>query len=138
MYSKFHLNTFSIDVANEVYESGLANYSEPNFFFTNLLQHIPNDPFFQKQWGLRNLGNNIPGGITGTPGCDIRADSAWNLSLGKSYVKISLLDTGIDTLHEDLAANMVPNSQYDFVNNDPYAFDDHGHGTCCAGINLII
>jgi len=131
---KVPVNTFSIDVANEVYESGFVNYSEPNFFGTNVLHYVPNDPYFSRQWGLRNLGNNIPGGIAGTPGCDIRVDSAWNLSLGSDYVKIALIDTGIDSLHEDLASNMVPNTQYDFWDNDPIANDSSGHGTGVTGI----
>ncbi|MDQ3020768.1 MAG: S8 family peptidase [Bacteroidota bacterium] len=135
---KVPINTFSIDVANEVYASGFVNYSEPNFFCTNTAHYMPNDPYFPNQWALRNLGNNIPGGVMGIPGCDMRLDSAWDFSLGESHVKIAFVDSGIDTLHEDLAANMVPNSQYDFFNNDPYAIDEFGHGTCCAGIAAAV
>lgn len=127
-------NTFSMDAANEIFESGMANYSEPNFLMTNLLFYVPNDLLFTQQWALKNTGNNIPGGVSGTPGCDMRLDSAWNITLGSSRVKIAIVDTGIDTLHEDLRGNLVPNSQYNFVNNSTNAFDDEGHGTCCAGI----
>lgn len=127
-------NTFSIDAANEIFESGVANYCEPNFYTTNLLQYIPNDPFFPQQWSLKNTGNNIPVIISGIAGCDMRADSAWNISLGSSKVKIGIVDTGIDTLHEDLVGNLVPNSQFNFVNESTNAFDDEGHGTSCAGI----
>ncbi|MBS1550567.1 MAG: S8 family peptidase [Bacteroidetes bacterium] len=127
-------NAFSMDAANEIYESGMVNYSEPNFLMTNLLSSVPDDPLFSQQWALRNTGNNIPGGINGIAGCDMRLDSAWNITLGSNKVKISIVDTGIDTLHEDLRGNLIPNSQYNFVNNSTNAFDEEGHGTCCAGI----
>ncbi|MGH2575554.1 MAG: S8 family serine peptidase, partial [Ignavibacteria bacterium] len=125
---------FAIDAANEIYRSGKVNWAEPNLLFTNLICYIPNDTFFTMQWALRNTGNNIPGGITGTVDCDMDLDSAWDLTLGSSAVKIAISDTGVDTLHEDLEGNMVVGSGYDFWNNDPWAWDDHNHGTACAGI----
>ena len=131
---KVDQNTFSMDAANSIFESGMVNYSEPNFYMTNLLSYVPNDPLFPEQWALRNTGNNIPEGITGIPGCDIRMDSAWNITLGSNKVKIAVVDTGIDTLHEDLAGNILPNSQYNFITNSTNAFDDNGHGTGCSGI----
>ena len=131
---KVNKNEFAIDVANDVFNSGIVNWSEPNLFFTNLTCYIPNDPFFPRQWSIRNLGNNIPTGISGTPGCDMRVDSAWNISLGAQYVKVAINDTGCDTLHEDLAANFIPGTGYNFYNNTPGGFDDYGHGTSCAGI----
>jgi subtilisin family serine protease len=123
-----------IEMANRVYESGMVNWSEPNLFFTNLICYTPNDPFYPSQWSIKNTGNNIPGGISGTPGCDMRVDSAWDISLGISAVIISISDTGCDTLHADLAANFIPGTGYNFYNNTPGGFDDAGHGTCCAGI----
>ncbi|MBK8552140.1 MAG: S8 family peptidase [Ignavibacteria bacterium] len=127
-------NTFSMDAANDIFESGMVNYSEPNFYMTNLLSYVPNDPLFPEQWALRNTGNNIPQGVSGIPGCDMRLDSAWNITLGSNKVKIAIVDSGIDTLHEDLAANILPNSQFNFITNSTNAFDDNGHGTGCSGI----
>ena len=125
---------YSIDYANELYISGLVNYSEPNLFFTNLLNIIPNDPLFSQQWSHRNTGNNIPGGITGTAGCDMRTDSAWIISMGSPNVIVSIVDTGIDTLHEDLSSRIINGLSIDTYNNLPYAWDDQNHGTACAGI----
>lgn len=127
-------NIFTIDAANEVYRSGKVNWSEPNLYFTNLLCYTPNDTFYSWQWAIKNTGNNIPDGITGTIDCDMDVDSAWDISLGSNNVKIAVIDTGVDTLHEDLAANMVVGSGYNFYNNTPGAYDDGNHGTCCAGI----
>ncbi|MDT7947159.1 MAG: S8 family serine peptidase [Thermoflexus sp.] len=46
-------------------------------------------------------------------------------------IKVAVLDTGIAKGHEDLPA---PVAEYDFVNGDSDADDDHGHGTHVAGI----
>lgn len=51
---------------------------------------------------------------------------------GKGVV-IAIMDTGIDTTHQDLSNGKVIGG-YDFVNNDADPMDDHGHGTHCAGI----
>ncbi|MBD3192121.1 MAG: S8 family serine peptidase [Candidatus Heimdallarchaeota archaeon] len=47
-------------------------------------------------------------------------------------VKVAVLDTGIDYNHVDLDDNYM--GGYDYVNNDNYPMDGHGHGTHCAGI----
>ncbi|MBN8568929.1 MAG: S8 family serine peptidase [Ignavibacteria bacterium] len=127
-------NSTAIDAANEVYRSGMVNYSEPNLYFTNLYCYMPNDPFINRQWSVRNTGNNIPEGIAGTPGCDMQVDSAWEISKGIPQVIIGVSDTGIDTLHEDLSANLVPGTGWNWYNNTPGCWDDGNHGTCCSGI----
>lgn len=131
-------NVSAIDVANEIHHTGKVNWSEPNLLFTNLLCYDPNDPFYPMQWSLKNLGNNIPGGISGTADCDMDVDSAWNTSLGISQCRIAISDTGVDTLHEDLVSNMLVGSGWNFWNNTPNAWDDNGHGTACAGISAAI
>ena len=52
-------------------------------------------------------------------------------------MKVAVVDTGISAtaggaVHPDLAA--AYRGGYDFVNDDPYPWDDHGHGTHVAGI----
>ena len=124
----------SVDFANEIFSSGMTNFSDPGFFYTNLLQYTPNDTFYPMQWSPRNVGNNIPGGIVGTPDCDMGVDSAWNQTLGITQVRISVVDTGIDTLHEDLAANILHGYQYNYYAGTPGGADDYNHGTAVAGI----
>jgi serine protease AprX len=51
----------------------------------------------------------------------------------KDDVVITILDTGIDTLHMDLDGGKVI-AWKDFVNNQPAPYDDNGHGTHCASI----
>jgi serine protease AprX len=55
------------------------------------------------------------------------------LKYTKNDVVITILDTGIDTLHMDLDGGKVV-AWKDFVNNKPAPYDDNGHGTHCASI----
>lgn len=131
-------NETAIDIANDVYNSGKVNWAEPNLFFTNVACYMPNDAFVNMQWSIKNTGSNIPGTGTGTAGCDMQIDSAWEKTLGSNKVIVAISDTGCDTLHEDLAANFVPGTGYNFFNNTPGGNDDGNHGTACAGIVAAI
>jgi len=99
----------------EVQSSGLASYIEPN---TKIQVHFtPNDPYWSYQWGPQI----------------IKADYAWDTTIGDPSVLVAIIDTGIDWNHPDLVANYAPLG-YDWVNDDNDPMDDHGHGTHCAGI----
>lgn len=60
-----------------------------------------------------------------------------SVTTGKG-VKVGLIDTGVDYLHEALGGGFGPGFKvaggYDFVNNKPDPLDDNGHGTHVAGI----
>ncbi|HEY3494976.1 MAG TPA: S8 family serine peptidase [Polyangiaceae bacterium] len=66
------------------------------------------------------------------------AVSAWNVRRGDPSVIIAILDEGVDTRHEDLAAAVV--GSFDGSDNDtfqePNAWD--GHGTACAGLAAAV
>ncbi len=62
----------------------------------------------------------------------IGADKVWAEGITGSGVNVAILDTGIDTDHPELQDSYL--GGYDFVNNDPYPEDDHGHGTHISGI----
>jgi len=73
----------------------------------------------------------------------IKADTArTTYNVTGSNVTIAVIDTGIDDAHEsvnDLDDNPATNDPKvigfkDFVNFYPDPYDDHGHGTHCAGI----
>ena len=125
---------YTLDAANMVYNTGLVNWAEPNFYYSGLLTYIPNDQFFPQQWSIRNLGNNVPDGISGTAGCDMRVDSAWNITKGIPQCIVGMVDTGIDTTHEDIKANLINSLGYDFINGHPLQTDDNNHGTATGGI----
>jgi len=74
-------------------------YAEPNYILHTFAQ--PNDPLFPQQWGLSNTGQS-----GGTPGADIHAPQAWDITTGSSDVVVAVIDTGIDYTHPDLAANV--------------------------------
>lgn len=119
----------------------------PKPFFTG----APNDPQFNEQWGLWNVGQD-----GGKQGADISALKAWEKTQGSESIVVAVLDSGVDYTHPDLAANIwtrpasVP--QYEDeqlgevddlhgistagdvgdVSGDP--MDENGHGTHCAGI----
>ncbi len=121
-------------------------YVEPNYKLR--LSALPNDPDFGQLWGLHNNGD---GG--GVDDADIDAPEAWDIKTGSSII-VAVIDTGIDHLHPDLAANMWVNPEeiadngidddgngyiddvngYDFGDDDADPMDDVvGHGTHCAG-----
>ncbi len=114
-----------------------VKYAEPNYIRT--IDVVPNDPGYIRQWGLMNTGQSTPHFQSGgTVGADIGVEGAWNVTTGSDSVVIAVIDSGVDYLHEDLAANMWDDGAghygYDFVNNDDDPMDDAGHGTHCAGI----
>jgi subtilisin family serine protease len=122
-------------------------YAEPDYEVT-VDSTIPNDTLFNELWGMHNTGQS-----GGTIDADIDAPEAWDISTGSKNIIVAVIDTGVDYTHPDLAANMwvnegeIPgNGQdddgngyiddvygYDFCNNDGDPWDDHYHGTHCAG-----
>ena len=123
-----------------------VEYAEPNYALKAML--TPNEPSFGLLWGLNNAGQSL-----GTPGVDIRALAAWDLTTGSSNVVVMVIDSGVDYNHPDLAANMWVNPGeiagngidddangfiddvrgIDVVNGDSDPMDDYGHGTHVAG-----
>ncbi|MEU6747262.1 S8 family serine peptidase [Spirillospora sp. NPDC046719] len=96
------------------------------------LEVNPNDPQFGDQWGLDR----------------INAPLAWDRQKGSDTVKITVVDTGTDKNHPDLAPRLgkgwdfcenptvkpgeVPTGDFTSPDDDPQ--DENGHGTMMAGI----
>lgn len=148
------------DAVAQYRQDPAVEYAEPNYVYQ--LAGLPNDPLFTQLWGLHNTGQAVRG-VVGTPGADIHAPEAWDLTTGSPNVIIALIDTGIAYDHPDLAPNMwtnageIPNDGldndgngfvddyhgYDFFNNDGHpmdvplqagiSFGKVGHGTSLAG-----
>jgi subtilisin family serine protease len=111
-----------LEIANEIYENGDVTYSEPNFI-SYKMKHT-NDTYYGDQWPLKNTTN---------PGADIHAEDAWNITKGKSSIKIAVVDDGIQLHHPDLEANLLPGySVTGTTSVDGEATAEHG--TNCAGI----
>jgi len=134
-------------IINEYSNDPNVEYVEPNYIV--FLNSIPNDPLFNKQWGLHNTGQT--GGVVDA---DIDAPEAWDIATGSSDVTIAVIDSGIDYNHPDLKGNIWRNNDeiagngfdddfngfiddvigWDFIRNTNDPKDDFGHGTHCSGI----
>ncbi|MBN2513780.1 MAG: S8 family serine peptidase [Sedimentisphaerales bacterium] len=124
-----------------------VKYAEANYLV--YAAAVPNDPLQGKLWGLHNTGQT-----GGTPDADIDAPEAWNIVTGSDQVVVGLIDSGVDYMHPDLAANIWTNEAerngiagvdddnngymddiygWDFLSDDNDPYDETGHGTHCAG-----
>jgi subtilisin family serine protease len=97
------------------------------------------DPLVTQQWHLKNTGQNAFADGVGVAGIDINVDPVFaNFGFTGSGVTVAVVDTGLEILHEDLAANVVPGGSWDFINNDTDPTNtvdvDGDHGTSVAGL----
>ncbi len=87
---------------------------------------IPNDALYPEQWHVRDFG--IP--------------QAWAIETGKQHVTVAIIDSSVDTNHEDLTNALLPGCDLFDRDDDPNpgAFDPDGfntrptHGTHTAGV----
>jgi subtilisin family serine protease len=127
-----------------------VEHAELNYF-VHANETQPNDPYFDRLWGLRNDGDND--GINGTEDADIDSPEAWDVTTGSGDVVVAVIDSGVDINHPDLQSNIwtnpgeIPNNGiddddngytddvngWDFYVNDKDPRDAHGHGTHVAG-----
>ena len=134
-----------VEVAQRLRDRPQVAFVEPNYVIR--ASKVPNDSGFEEQWALHNSGQ-----LGGQTGADIGATAAWDVTTG-SGVTMAVVDTGVDYQHPDLDANIWHNPGevvngidddhdgyvddtrgMDFVNDDPDANDDAGHGTHVGGI----
>ena len=82
---------------------GEVGYHAAQFNHRVTLREVhPNDPYFDLQWSLENLGQT--GGI---PGVDIGAPEAWGMSRGQrtalgDTIVVAIIDSGVELAHPDL------------------------------------
>lgn len=116
-------------------------------------QQVPNDPQFVNQYTHQNVGQNIAG-QDGVIDADIDSTDAWDKTIGSQDVLIAIIDTGVQTDHPDLQANIWTNPGeiagngidddgngfvddihgWDFGELDNNPDDQEGHGTAVAGV----
>lgn len=122
---------------------------EPNYAVR--VMGVPDD-YAAPLWALQNTGQRLENGETGTPGADLDAVRAWDVTQGSRRIVIATIDTGVMATHRDLAPNLwvAPRSFTVIISGqsitcpagsvgfnviartcDPA--DDNGHGTHVAG-----
>lgn len=109
--------------------------AEPDLSFKVSYKFIPNDTLYPHQWHLNNPGNSI--GLLA--GADVKAEAAWDLTLGSRDIIICVMDDGFDLLHPDFNIPEKIKAPRDFGDNDTDpnpALSSDNHGTACAGVAL--
>ncbi len=147
---RFHSRSKNVDtLITELSRRTDVEYVEPNYILHATA--IPNDPSFGQLWGLRNTGQSILG-VSGTPGADISATSAWDISTGSKANVVAVIDTGVDYMHPDLAANiwsapsdftvtiggrnikcLAGSHGFNAIKNTCDPMDDNNHGSHVSG-----
>jgi subtilisin family serine protease len=109
----------------------------------------PNDTSFGDLWYLHNTGQ-----AGGTPGADLNAVLAWDITGGDPSVVVAVLDSGTELTHPDLVPNLFRNGAelegngldddgngfvddvmgWDFGNGDADPSGLYSHGTMVAGV----
>ena len=99
------------------------------------------DPLFVHSWHLINTGQMTFAQAGGTVGNDINIAAARSQGITGLGVRIAVSDTGVETTHEDLASNLLPNEHRDYTKaNAPFQGDPNttgtggDHGTSVSGI----
>lgn len=95
--------------------SGMVQSGRFEWVETDSIVHIMDDPYLGNQYHLQTTST-------------IRA---WTYTKGYG-IKVAIIDTGFDRSQPDLMGQVI--AEKDYVNNDNYADDDHGHGTHVSGI----
>jgi hypothetical protein len=126
----------ALEMANKFYESGKFSNAEPDFLLL-LKKFNTNDPFLNNQWSLNNTGSAIQN--SGTPGFDMKVFNAWGISTGAATIKVAILDEGVDLVHPDLLANMLPGFDASGLGSGgaPSGDEPCRHGERCLSLILM-
>ena len=101
------------------------------------------DPLFTHQWALRNSGQAAFAASGGVAGQDLNMVQTLAGGPTGAGVQVAVVDTGLETCHPDLAANVEPGLSYNFSHpywlgaraDDPFLPTVLGdHGTSVAGL----
>ena len=104
----------ALDCCNLFYESGLFKGVDPGFIVKIAHAATVTDSSFDQQWAIDGLG------------VDIHAKDAWNLTKGKSSIKVAVVEGRIDETHNEFIGTNFVNPYIAFSGyND---FDRHGTG----------
>ena len=107
---------YRADSLSDIAELGdSVEYYEPNCTVT--LAALPDDPYASKQWSIDFIG----------------IAAAWDAGYDGKGVKIGVIDTGVNALHEDFAGADFEEG-YNAIDGSRNVSDENGHGTFVCGI----
>jgi hypothetical protein len=145
------------DPMPKMWRKVLARNPKVKSLETNHVLHgelaFPDDPLFDQQWFLYNVGQEIQG-YAGSAGADMSIPQAWEIMSGEGAVVLALIDSGLYMDHEDLGEVLwinpreMPGNQvdddgngyvddvmgWDFVQDDHLPEPSNCHGTGMAGL----
>ncbi len=93
----------------------MVEYYEPDCKAT--LYAASNDPYAAKQWSLNSLEIN----------------SAWNKGYEGEGVRVAIIDSGVNSLHEDFEGAVFDKGK-NMIDGSHDVRDEMGHGTFVAGV----
>lgn len=143
-YELYTTTSNSLTASNNIYQTGKVIYCTPNFLAkTELASYTPTDPYYGKQYYLKNTGQLINDGHSGTSGADINVEPAWDITTGDSNVIVAVIDGGFED-HIDLPLSRQVRPKGCNISNHNGYFDPDDpiwrngkvleHGTACMGI----
>ncbi|CCQ11710.1 putative extracellular serine protease [Pseudoalteromonas luteoviolacea B = ATCC 29581] len=91
------------------------------------------DPLTVEQWHLQNTGQSGFSQSNGVAGNDMNVDFADRMGIKGRGITVSVIDTGVEISHPDLAANVVAGSR-NLIDGTDFPTDNNGHGTSVAGL----
>jgi subtilisin family serine protease len=135
-----------------LYADASVDWASPDFLRYTMDMRVPDDERFNRLWALRNTGQTV-NGSSGAAGADIEFLKAWGMARFATNAVVSVIDTGVDVNHPDLAANICVNTGeipdnaldddgngyvddargYDFVTGSGDPSDSGSHGTHVSG-----
>lgn len=104
--------------------------------YVGTMMSTPNDTFYNNQKSLHVVGGS-------SPLAQINAEGAWAFQTGKSYIKVAVIDQGIDWKHEDFGNGSFAGSRvkggFNYLSQKPTHLDSvfvstSNHGMAVAGI----
>jgi hypothetical protein len=109
----------TLKIANQIYESGMAEFSHPDFLTFNTTE--TNDSYYSSQWNLTKIS----------------AADAWNITAGSTTILIAIVDNGVQSNHPDLSGKLVTGYNAPNPSQPPepsLGTDTDYHGTACTGV----
>lgn len=108
---------------------GILNYEPVIKTQSHAIEYPFNDPQLPSQWNYYNDGS----GSGWRAGADVDVIPVWlNITTGSSHVVVAVVDSGVDSAHEDLQGVVDTDNSYGFYQSTK-SYSPGDHGTHVAG-----